>query len=51
MGHWGFVLMAYGIVWSSILVYVTILKRRLAKAERDLVAVRGGPGADRNEKK
>jgi len=50
MGHWGFVLMAYGIVWSSILVYVTILKRRLAKAERNLVAVHNRAGADRNEK-
>jgi len=51
MGHWGFVLTAYGIVWSSILVYVTILKRRVAKAEHDLAVFRGTPGAEVDEKK
>jgi CcmD family protein len=50
MGHWGFVIMAYGIVWSSIAVYVTILKRRLAKAQRNLDAVRARPGVEEHEK-
>ncbi len=38
MGHWGFVFLAYGIVWSAILLYLVLLKRRLQKAEaaRDL---------------
>lgn len=50
MGHWGFVIMAYGIVWSSVAVYVTLLRRRLAKAQRDLDAVRSRHGVDANEK-
>ena len=36
MGHWGFVFLAYGIVWCSILVYTVLLKRRIQRA----VAVR-----------
>jgi len=51
MGHWGYVIMAYGIVWCSVLVYVTILKRRLAKAEGDLLTIRARPGVDQDEKK
>ncbi len=36
MGHWGFVFLAYGIVWCSILLYTVLLKRRIQRA----VAVR-----------
>ncbi len=36
MGHWGFVFLAYGIVWSAIVLYLVILKRRLGRAEREL---------------
>ena len=32
MGHWGFVFLAYGIVWCSILVYTVLLKRRIQRA-------------------
>ena len=32
MGHWGFVLLAYGIVWCSILLYTVGLKRRIRNA-------------------
>ena len=32
MGHWGFVLLAYGIVWCSILLYTVALKRRIRNA-------------------
>ncbi len=32
MGQWGFVFLAYGIVWSAILLYVWLLKRRIRKA-------------------
>lgn len=49
MGHWGFVIMAYAIVWSSVAIYVTLLKRRLAKARRDLEAARARHGVDAHE--
>jgi len=32
MGHWGFVFLAYGIVWCSILLYTVLLKRRIQRA-------------------
>ena len=32
MGQWGFVILAYGIVWGAILLYVVLLKRRIRKA-------------------
>jgi CcmD family protein len=36
MGAWGFVSLAYGIVWGSILVYLILLKRRYASAAAEL---------------
>jgi len=36
MGHWGFVFLAYGIVWSVIVLYLVILKRRLGRVEREV---------------
>ena len=38
MGAWGFVFLAYGIVWGAILIYWLTLKRRLR-------ARRNGTGA------
>ena len=32
MGHWGFVFLAYGIVWGSIVIYTVLLKRRIQRA-------------------
>lgn len=32
MGHWGFVFLAYGIVWCSIVIYLAFLKRRIRRA-------------------
>jgi CcmD family protein len=32
MGPWGFVLLAYGIVWCAILLYFLMLKSRMQKA-------------------
>lgn len=32
MGQWGFVFLAYGIVWGAILLYVVLLKRRIRAA-------------------
>ena len=40
MGPWGFVFLAYGIVWGGILVYLVSLKRRLRCAEEDLLELR-----------
>ncbi|HEY1234116.1 MAG TPA: CcmD family protein [Candidatus Binatia bacterium] len=36
MGHWGFVALAYGIVWSVIVVYFFFLKRRYRKTQTEL---------------
>jgi CcmD family protein len=40
MGAWGYVFLAYGIVWGTILVYLTCLKRRLHQAESHLEMLR-----------
>lgn len=32
MGHWGFVFLAYGIVWCSVVIYLALLKRRIRRA-------------------
>jgi CcmD family protein len=37
MGAWGFVSLAYGIVWGTILVYGYYLKRRYKNAQADLM--------------
>jgi CcmD family protein len=36
MGMWGYVILAYGIVWSTILLYTLSLKRRYRAAENEL---------------
>lgn len=36
MGGWGFVSLAYGIVWGAILIYFFTLKRRYASATAEL---------------
>ena len=36
MGHWSFVALAYGIVWSVVVVYFFFLKRRYRKAQMEL---------------
>ena len=40
MGAWGFVFLAYGIVWCAILIYWITLKRRLRRAETELAQLR-----------
>ncbi len=40
MGPWGFVFVAYGIVWSAILLYLFLLKRRFRKVEAELSQLR-----------
>jgi CcmD family protein len=37
MGAWGFVFLAYGIVWGAILLYLYSLKRRYHAAQAELV--------------
>ena len=36
MSMWGYVILAYGIVWSAILLYTVALKRRYRAAEHEL---------------
>lgn len=40
MGAWGFVSLAYGIVWGAIVVYWLFLKRRYRQAETELNRLR-----------
>jgi CcmD family protein len=48
MGAWGFVFLAYGIVWGAILIYWLTLKRRLRRAETELARLRGSEEAQKN---
>ena len=36
MGAWGYVFLAYGIVWGALLLYLFSLKRRLRRAEMEI---------------
>jgi CcmD family protein len=36
MGLWGYVILAYGIVWGAILLYTVSLKRRYLAAQGEL---------------
>lgn len=40
MSAWGFVLLAYGIVWAVLLLYLFTLKKRLRKLEEELFRLR-----------
>jgi len=40
MGPWGFVFLAYGIVWAALLFYLLSVRRRLGKAEKELSQLR-----------
>jgi CcmD family protein len=42
MAMWGYVLLAYGIVWGTILLYTLSLKRRCRAAENELQRLRAG---------
>ncbi len=41
MGMWGYVILAYGIVWRAILLYTISLKRRYRAAENELKRLEG----------
>lgn len=40
MSPWGFVILAYGIVWTALALYLFVLKRRLRKVEEELSQLR-----------
>jgi CcmD family protein len=40
MRPWGFVLLAYGIVWGAIVCYSISLRRRYRRAEEELARLR-----------
>jgi CcmD family protein len=42
MNMWGYVILAYGIVWLTILLYTVSLKRRCHAAEKELEPLRAG---------
>lgn len=48
MSAWGFVFLAYGIVWFALLVYLGNLKRRFRKVERELSSLRSSGGLKKN---
>jgi CcmD family protein len=51
MGAWGFVGLAYGIVWGIILLYLVSLKRRYNSAQAELDALSSMEATDRHVKK
>ena len=51
MGPWGFVSLAYGIVWGVILVYWFLLKRRYREAEVELNQLRSSEATGSHEKR
>jgi CcmD family protein len=50
MGAWGYVFLAYGIVWGTIVVYLISLKHRLRKAELELAYLRATEGSQDHAK-
>ena len=50
MGAWGFVSLAYGIVWGAIIVYLFFLKRRYAAAVAELDGLRATESKSGNVK-
>ena len=48
MSAWGFVFLAYGIVWFALLIYLGNLKRRFRKVEKELSSLRSSGGLEKN---
>ena len=48
MSAWGFVFLAYGIVWFALLVYLFAVKRRFRKVEKELSSLRSSGGLEKN---
>jgi CcmD family protein len=51
MGAWGFVFLAYGIVWGAIVIYWVTLKRRFRRAEAELAQLRATEELQANGKR
>ena len=51
MGAWGFVFLAYGIVWGALLLYLLSLKRRFRRAEAELAQWQAPEELQSNAKK
>lgn len=51
MGPWGFVSLAYGIVWAVILLYWYLLKRRYRDAENELNRLRSSEAASSHDQR
>jgi CcmD family protein len=51
VGRWGFVALAYGIVWGTIVMYLVLLKRRYNRAAAQLDQLRSTEAAAGHEKK
>jgi CcmD family protein len=48
MSAWGFVFLAYGVVWGAILIYWLTLKRRLRRAEAELAQLCAAQESQKN---
>jgi CcmD family protein len=48
MGKWGFVALAYGIVWTAIVLYFVSLKSRIRKVEAKLSQLKSKEGAHKH---
>jgi len=48
MGAWGFVWLAYGIVWTAIVLYLVSLESRLRKARARLSHLKSQEGAGKH---
>ena len=51
MGPWGFVFLAYGIVWGVMVMYFVALKGRLRNAESELAQLRSVEGTESHAQK
>ena len=43
MDGWGYVLLAYGIVWTALLVYWLTLRNRMSRAQAKLAQIESSP--------
>jgi CcmD family protein len=48
MGAWGFVWLAYGVVWTAIVLYLVSLECRLRKAHAKLSQLKSKEGTDKH---
>ena len=51
MGAWGYVFLAYGIVWGALLIYLFSLKRRYHRAEMEVAELRTVEGPESHAQK